>query len=67
MGLGWIRECSGSVWGQHVWLRWEQPLPTASLGRNTAGECDTRAFVLEDVVTLQVPMDTRIMTAFGST
>lgn len=67
MGLGRIRECSGSVWGQHVWLGWEQPLPAASLGRNTAGEFDARAFVLKDVVTLQVPADTRIMTAFGST
>lgn len=28
---------------------------------------DGRAFVLEDVVMLQVPTDARIMTAFGST
>lgn len=28
---------------------------------------DARAFVLEDVVMLQVPTDARIMTVFGST
>lgn len=46
----------------------EQSVSTASHGRSKAGEFDAHAsFVLEDVVILQVPTGSWIVTVFGST
>lgn len=45
----------------------EQSVPTASHGRSKAGEFAAHASLLEDVVILQVPTGSWVMTVFGST